>query len=177
MTFKSSLPTAAETRRMTAIESSRRIVDAFNEARSELRRLGRRDTLAEAAKLLGKTGSGSTSSYQLAQAHIRAVEIYGISENLAKQEAVRRMTLIDPLPGRLSIDLEEAQERRSDPEILADAISKLLIRAGKELAEFDARHLAAFLNRDPLKRGATRSALVDLRGWLDKFEKALEKER
>lgn len=169
--FRSSLPTNAETRRMTPIESSRRVLRAFEEAREELRRRGQRDTLAEASKLLGATVS--TSSYQLAQNHIRAVDVYGINPSLAKQEAVRRLRLLEPVPLRVAAALDEAQEQRSEPEILADAVSNLVVRAGSELTRFDAEAISGFLRRDPAKRGATKSALIDLIRWLGLLEKAL----
>ncbi len=175
MTFKSTLPTNAESRRLTPIESSKRIVLAFAEAREELRRRGLKDTLQEAAKLLSPD-KNATSSYQLAVNHIRAVEVYGISDRLAKQEAVRRLRMVDPLPKLIAADLDEAQDARSDPEILADALSNLFIRMSDELLRQDAKTLAGFLNRDALKRGSTRSALIDIQRWLDIFEKALERD-
>lgn len=169
--FRSSMPTSAEARKLAPYESSKRTIQAFREAKEELTRRGQRATLADAAGLLGV--GISTSSYQLAINHIRAVEVYGISPNLAKQEAVRRLRLVEPLPKVLAADLDEAQEKRSDPEILADAVSNLVIRAGAELPRFDAAVLAEFLKRDQMKRGATKSALIDLVGWLSGLEKAL----
>lgn len=170
--FKSSLPTNTEMRRMIPIESSRRVVAAFEEAKLELVRRGQKPLLADAAKLLGLSGSSSTT-YQMSVNHVRAVDIYGISGLLAKQEAIRRMRLIDPTPGALAASLDAATEARSDAEILADAVSAVLIRAGKELPLLDERVMAGFLKRDTVKRGATRSALLDLQKWLSNLERAL----
>lgn len=170
-TFKPTVPTVAELKRMRPIEGSRRIIQAYEEARAELRRQGSRGTLVEIEEFLEKKLSAST--YQGAVSHVRAVDIYGISGDLAKMEAIRRMRLMEPLPRTLSAAMDEAQEWRSDPEILADAISNLVIRAGRELPEFDYKVIAGYLTRDPQKRGRTKSALTDLVKWLNTLEKAL----
>jgi hypothetical protein len=171
--FVSSFPTRHEAMRLSPYEGSKRIVAAFDEAMKELKRRGNaRPNREEAAKLLGS--SVSTSTYQLARNHVIAIETYGISPDLPKQEAVRRMKLLNPVVERLARDLDEAHEKRSDVEILADAVSALIIRASKELTRLDAGALAAYLRRDPQKQGSTRSALIDLQRWYVMLERALD---
>jgi len=155
---------------MSPYDASKRIIQAFEEALAELRRRGNvRPTQAEAGELL----ETSTSTYNDAINHVRACDIYGISKMLPKMEAIRRAKRMDPTFGRIAKNADEATESRSDPEIAADAVSALVIKQAAELVRFDASALAAYLARDPQKRGATLSALIDLRRWLTTLEQGL----
>jgi hypothetical protein len=157
---------------MRPYDASKLTVQAFEEARQELVRQGNhRPALKDAAVLLGGV---STSSYTGAVNHVRAVEVFGISPNLAKDEALRRLRLVEPTVLRITADMERAEDKRADPEILADAVSALLIRAGTQMTKYDAGVLAGFLRRDPAKRGATLSALIDFKKWLAQLERALD---
>lgn len=169
--FKSTLPDRKELMRLSPYEGSRRTLQAFAEARQEMERRGyARATIEEIAELL----DASPSTYQTAVQHCEAVDIYRISPNLPKQEAIRRMRLVNPLAQRLSRELDRAEDRRGDAELLADGVSSVLIRAGDELPRLDAGVLAEYLRRDPAKLGSTRSALVDLQRWLVALERALD---
>lgn len=175
MAFHSILPTASEARRLVPVESSRRIVQAFNEARAELRRQGRRDTLALASELLGEGQDvlPSTSTYQQAVNHLLAVDTYGISPLLSKAEAIARMRQLDPTPASLKRGLNGVVDARSDTEALADAVSSLLKDASTELTKLDIRILSGALTRYPDLRGSTKSALIDLNRWLAALERSL----
>lgn len=169
--FRSTLPDRRELLRISPYEGSKRVVQAFREGREEMARRGfPRATIDDVAALL----HASTSTYQSAVLHMEAVDTYGISPDLSKQEAIRRMRLVNPVAQRLSRELNAAQDKRGDVEILADGISALLIRAGAELPKLDAGAMAVYLRRDPAKRGATRSALIDLQRWLTILERALD---
>jgi hypothetical protein len=167
--FKTSLPTRKEFMAMTPLESSKRIVAIFKEAAEELRRQGIRPTLEAQAELVGS----SSSTYQGAINHLRAVELYGISPNLNKNEAIRRLKLMEPAVKRLGAKLDDVKDSRSDPEILADAVSALVIQASQELPKYDVGVIRGFLMRDPQKRGSTKSALIDLVRWLVSLERDL----
>lgn len=169
--FKSTLPDRKELMRLSPYEGSRRTLQAFSEAREEMKRRGYdRATIEEIAALL----NASASTYQTAVQHCEAVDVYKISPNLPKQEAIRRMRLVNPLAQRLSRDLDRVEDQRSDAELLSDGVSSVLVRAGDELPRLDAGVLATYLRRDPAKLGSTRSALVDLQRWLSALGRALD---
>jgi hypothetical protein len=166
-------PTRLELARLSPYEGSKRLVQAFQEAQEELRRRGdSRPTIEAAARLLGPHVSAST--YNGSVNHIRAVEVYGISPNLAKMDALRRFRTMEPIPARLAKKLDNVQDQRGDTEILADAVSNLVIRASNELARLDEKALAVYLRRDPRRTTSTHSALIDLQRWLHALEQALD---
>lgn len=158
-----------ELRRMTSEASSRAIVAAFKEARRELRRRGERANWSD----VGRELSFSTSAFQQASNHLRAIDNYGISKRLSKEEAIKRMRLVGEAPGRLVADVDDVEDEREDPEILADAVLSAILRSSAGLTDIDPGVITEFLRRDPLKRGGAKSALIDLIKWLNKMEKAL----
>jgi hypothetical protein len=170
--LQSKMPDRRELMHLTPYEGSKRIVQVFHEAKAELERRGvARPSWEQVGELLGS----NPSTYNTSRNHIVAVEIHGISPNLPKMEALRRLRTLDPWLQRVADDaIHKVEPQRGDPEMLANAISKLLAKIGTEMPKYDAKALAAFLRNDPQRRGATHSAVVELRAWLATLEKALD---
>lgn len=172
MAIQTVWPSLRESKTLSPRIVSERIVQAVEEAKAELVRQGKKPTIDQALILLGRSETSGTT-YNTARNYLLAINVYGISERVGRDEAIRRMRLLNPASLKLAKDMDGVERDRSDPEMLADAIHRLIVRQGEELPQLDAGIIAGFLMRDPEKRGATRSAIIDLIRWLTTLEKAL----